>query len=206
MPDDLPKAVRAAAKGGGWSVKRDILSKRVSNYVLAVHPRRGIREIIEFRAKPIAWDHLLWSILQIDGNEKQPVSFHFSGAFTCDTPALLQEKTGPQASNKELAQQMVHLSECCLRMVSTWQGYDLLRAIEEEQPQQPCRYHVTRVLDRIWSGDRQGAYNICQAARTGGLDVRSSFSSVDKMTPLDSDGRRPSLSFFQLAELWMSRH
>lgn len=110
MTDDLPKAVRAAAKGSGWSVKRDILSKRVNDYALAVHPRRGTRGIIEFRAKPFAWDHLLWSILQIDGNQKKPVSFHFSGAFTCDTPALRQEKTRPQASHKELAQQMVHLS------------------------------------------------------------------------------------------------
>ncbi|MCQ9147738.1 hypothetical protein [Ochrobactrum sp. BTU2] len=206
MTDDLPKAVRAVAKGSGWSVKRDILSKRVNDHALAIHPRRGARGIIEFRAKPIAWDHLLWSILQIKGNEKQPISFHFIGAFTCDTPALLQETVDPQASNTELAQQMVHLSERCLQLVSTWQSYDLLVAIEEEQPQEPYRYHITRVLDQICSGNRQAAHDICEAARAGRLDIRRSFSSVDELTSLDSNGRRPSLTFFQLAKLWMSRH
>lgn len=156
-------------------MKRDILAKRVDDYALAVHLRRGALGIIEFRAKPIAWDHLLWSILQIDGNEKQPVSFHFTGAFTCDTPALRQEEIESQASNKELAQQMLHLSECCLQMASTWQGHDLLRAIEDKQPQQPYRYHVACVLERICSGNRQAAHDICEAAGSGGWILGTRF-------------------------------
>lgn len=96
MSDELFKQIRTAAKGSGWSVKRDVLIKRAGDHVLAVHPRRGRQDILEFRAKPIAWDHLLWSILQIEANMKQPTSFHFTGAFICDTPALLQEAAKPQ--------------------------------------------------------------------------------------------------------------
>ncbi|WP_157757136.1 hypothetical protein [Pannonibacter phragmitetus] len=104
MSDELFKQIRTAAKGSGWSVKRDVLVKRAGDHVLAVHPRRGSQGILEFRAKPIAWDHLLWSILQIEANMKQPSSFHFTGAFICDTPALLQEAVKPQVPPLELAQ------------------------------------------------------------------------------------------------------
>ncbi|MDO5895775.1 hypothetical protein [Agrobacterium sp. Azo12] len=77
MKDDLNSAVRAAAKGSGWSAKHDTLVKRLDGSVLAVHPRRGSKGFTEFRAKPVAWDQLLWSILQISGNDKMPASFHF---------------------------------------------------------------------------------------------------------------------------------
>ncbi|WP_374635896.1 hypothetical protein, partial [Paracoccus sp. (in: a-proteobacteria)] len=206
VTNELSKAVRAAAKGSGWSVKWDILSKRINEHALAVHPRRGIPRIVEFRAKPCAWDNLLWSILQIEGNEKKPVSFHFTGAFICDTPAIVQENIEMPVDNEKLAQQMVNLSRRCLQMASTWQGYDLDQAIAKEQPQEPYRYHTTRVLERICSGDRQAARDICAAALQGDLDLRHRFHSVDKLMPPDADGRRPFLSFFQLAQLWMSRH
>ncbi|WP_122520675.1 hypothetical protein [Pannonibacter phragmitetus] len=206
MSDELFKQIRTAAKGSGWSVKRDVLVKRAGDHVLAVHPRRGRQDILEFRAKPIAWDHLLWSILQIEANMKQPTSFHFTGAFICDTPALLQEAVKPQAPPLELAQQMLQLAERELQMAEAWQRYDLLQAIDNEQPKQPYRYHITRVVERIWSGDRQGAHEICAAAQAGALDVRHAFSAPDKLTPADVEGRRPSLSFFQLAQLWLSRN
>lgn len=108
-----------------------------------------------------------WSILQIEGNEKKPVSFHFTGAFICDTPAIVQENIEMPVDNEKLAQQMVNLSRRCLQMASTWQGYDLDQAIAKEQPQEPYRYHTTRVLERICSGDRQAARNMCGSIARG---------------------------------------
>lgn len=206
MSDLLAKAIRSAAKGSGWSVKRDVLSRRMGEYLLAVHPRRGAKGRIEFRAKPAAWDHMLWSILQIQGNERQPVSFHFAGAFICDIPALFQHDLELAASHEKIARDMVQLSERMAQMPEVWQEYDLSRAIIDERPQEPYRYHMTRVVERICYGDRQTAGEICDAALSGELDMRASFSSTDKLTQPDANGSRPSLSFFQLAQLWMSRH
>lgn len=206
VSDLLAKAIRTAAKGSGWTVKRDVLSKRMDDQLLAVHPRRGSIGRIEFRAKPAAWDHMLWSILQIEGNDLQPTSFHFTGAFTCDSPALLQQDLEPSASHEQFAREMVQLAKRIPHMVSLWQEYNLARAIADERPQEPYRYHITRVVERICCGDRQTASEICDAARQGELDLRGFFSSTDKLTPPDANGRRQSLSFFDLARLWMSRH
>lgn len=206
MSDLLSKAIRTAAKGSGWSVKWDILSRQMGESVLAVHPRRGSKGRIEFRAKPAAWDNMLWSILQIEGNETKPASFRFTGAFTCDSPALLQQDLEMTASNEEIARDMVHLCERIMHMLEVWQQYDLVRAIANERPQQPYRYHMTRVLERISREDLQTAREICDAALRGELDLRHTFSSTDKLSPTDANGCRESLSFFHLAQLWISRH
>ncbi len=206
MLDTLPAALRASAKGSGWTVKRDLLVKRVNLSVLAVSPRRGAPDMLEFRAKPIAWDDLLWSILQIDGNEKLPTSFRFIGAFTCDTPALDHMDFVRTSSPEALASQMLSLAENGSRRPDLWDGYNLDDAISAEPRHQPYRYHQTRVLDRLCAGDWQAAQTICSDALDGALDCRRTFSGVDKQVPADTAGRRPSLGFFELAEIWMSRN
>lgn len=204
--DTLSKATRTAAKGSGWSVKRDVLSRQIGKYALAVHPRRGSVECIEFRAKPIVWDQTLWSILQIEGNEKQPVSFHFLGAFTCDCPALIQETLVRSETPEETAEKMTLLASRALAKGEIWQNFNLLHAAGCEQPQAAYRYHMTHVIERIESGDRRSAQLVCELALSGELDLRSTFSSIDNLSAPDADGRRESRSFFELAQLWMNRN
>ncbi|WP_313617096.1 hypothetical protein [Agrobacterium sp.] len=206
MRDSLYPAVRAVAKGSGWSVKRDTLVKRLDGSALAVHPRHGSKGIIEFRAKPVAWDQLLWSILQIRGNEKQPASFHFWGVFTCDTPALAQMAVAETDENSAIAEKMRTLAIRCESESSLWNGYDLDKAIKAETPDEPYRYHMTRVVERICKGDRTTAGIICQQANAGQLDIRRTFSATDNERPPDARGGRPSMTFFELAQVWMSRN
>ncbi|WP_298938396.1 hypothetical protein [uncultured Ruegeria sp.] len=205
MGDALSNALRKAAKGSGWSIKQDMLSKQNEGYAFSVHPRRGALGCIEFRAKPIVWDTTLWSILQIEGNEAKPVSFRFSGAFTCDCPALIQEAVDDLKTNPETAEKMVELSSRALEKRNIWQGYDLSKAAEREQPQQLYRYHITHVVDQICRGDHQSAQQICTAALNGDLDLRHTLYSTDKLAPTRPDGSRESRSFFKLAQLWMDR-
>ncbi|MEP4194587.1 MAG: hypothetical protein ABJL99_03025 [Aliishimia sp.] len=206
MAAALSKALRIAAKGSGWSVKRDLLSKRQGEYVLAVHPHRGFNDCIEFRAKPIVWDRTLWSILQIEGNEAKPASFNLTGAFICDCPALVQENLADDSdTDARTIEHMVELSRRVLEIPEVWQDYDLTQASEQEQPQQLYRYHMTHVVDRICRDDYEGAANICVSALNGDLDLHQTFSSTDKLTSSGPDGRRDSQSFFDLAQLWMSR-
>ena len=134
------------------------------------------------------------------------MSFRFTGAFTCDSPALLQHDLELTASHEEIARDMIQLSERIAQMPEVWQGYDLARAIADERPQAPYRYHMTRVVERLCRGDRQTAREICEAAFRGELDLRHIFSSTDKLSPTDANGCRQSLSFFHLAQLWISRH
>ncbi|MDO5658474.1 MAG: hypothetical protein Q4G36_09160 [Paracoccus sp. (in: a-proteobacteria)] len=206
MSNEFSKTLRTAAKGSGWSVKQDTLSRRIGAYALDIHPRRGSVGCIEFRAKPAEWDYLLWSILHIKGNEKAPVSFHFWGAFTCDTPALIQQDIAADETDERKADQMVRLAAHVAQRADIWEGYDLGRAISNETPQQAYRYHMTRVVERICHNDRETAHEICDAALKGELDLRGFFSSTDDLAPLDDTGHRPFLSFFQLAQIWISRN
>lgn len=206
MLDKLPAALRTSAKGSGWTVKRDLLVKRVNLTVLAVSPRRGAPDVFEFRAKPIAWDDLLWSILQIDGNEKLPASSRFTGTFTCDTPALDHMDFVRTSSPEALASQMLAFAQSCSHRSDLWDGYNLDDAISAEPRHEPYRYHQTRVLDRISAGDREAARTICHDALTGALDCRMTFSAVDRQATSDALGSRPSLGFFELAKIWMSRN
>lgn len=206
MTDFLHATVKAVAKGSGWSAKRDILVKDVDDWALAVHPRRGAAGVIEFRAKPRAWDRLLWSILQIDGNDAMPVSFHFTGAFTLDTPALLQEDVADHRTPAAVAQQIAGLARRGLDASDLWRDHDLDLAIAQEEPQQPWRYHMTRVVRYISAGNRNAAVALCRAAMREELDVRRRFQSPDMLADPGPDGRWRVLDFFQLAELWMQRN
>ncbi|MEB2846909.1 hypothetical protein [Endobacterium cereale] len=206
MRDKLSSALRASAKGSGWTARRDLLTRRVDNSVLAIHPRRGAPDIFEFRAKPLAWDDLLWSTLQIDGNEKLPASFRFTGAFTCDTPALDHMDFVRTSSPEALASQMLSFARNCHGKPALWKDYDLNDVIAAEPRHEPYRYHQTCVLDRICAGDRQAAQMICSDVLAGALDCRITLSAIDKQMPLDATGRRPSLNFFELAKIWLSRN
>lgn len=206
MANEFHTALRASAKGSGWSVKRDILTLQLDGHVAAVHPRRGPPKVVELHAKPMVWDHLLWSILQISGNEQLPKSFHFIGAFTCDTPALATEEIDHLSSPSAMAEQLIAFAKRYREKPAIWAGYDLAKAIKDATPQEAYRFHMTRVVERIDAGDRASAAAICEEAEAGKMDIRRSFSSTDKQTPPDVEGRRPSLSFFELAQVWMRRN
>jgi hypothetical protein len=105
-----------------------------------------------------------------------------------------------------VAIKMLELAARCQGQTGLWSGYSLNDAIAAEAPNQPYRYHMTQVIERIAAGDRQSANFICQQASSGALDIRKSFSSTDNETPLDATGGRPSKTFFELAQLWMNRH
>jgi hypothetical protein len=144
---------------------------QLDGYVAAVHPRRGPPKVIELHAKPIAWDHLLWSILQISGNEQLPKSFHFIGAFTCDTPALATEEVDHLSPPSEMAGQLIDFAKRYSDKPVIWAGYDLAKAIKDAMPQEAYRFHMTQVVERIHSGDRVSAAVICEEAEAGKIDI-----------------------------------
>lgn len=201
----LNGSLKILAKGTDWTVKRDILIRAMADHVLAVHPRRGTTGVLEFRAKPIAWDNLLWSIMQIEGNETLPPSFRFVGSFICDVPALIQQDMAPAAEPQAIADQMMTLAAHAISDEKLWTNFDLEEAISNERPSQPYRYHMTRVLERITAGDHRTARDICTNVIRKGADLRNVLYSTDRQLPADKQGRRPSLSFFELAILWLDR-
>lgn len=209
MPETLGEALRLVARKSGWAVKRDILVRAEGGITLAVHPIRGeAGRRIGFFAKPEIWDRTLWSILQIRGNEGLPVSFRYTGTFTCEAPPLRVEAVDQPPAAAAQAAQMLALARQCHAERALWDGYDLDAAIAGETPPRAYAYHITRVIARICVGDRDGARAICTAAMAGTLDVRRRFQSADEQgwTGAVAPGRVRSLDFFELAPLWMERN
>lgn len=209
MAEALGTALRQVARRSGWAVKRDMLSRADGDINLAVHPVRGEGDRqIGFYAKPEAWDRVLWGILQIRGNAAMPVSFRFTGSFTCAVPPLVIETTDPLATPTEKAAQILALARRCHANLSLWTSPDLASAIAAETPSRAYAYHMTRVVERICAGDRHSAREICKAAMAGVLDVRHRFQSADEegWAGAVAPGRWRSLDFFDLAPLWMDRN
>lgn len=188
-------SLRQAAKGSGWSVKKDTLAHKVNNWVLFTRPSRLNTDSIEFHAKPIIWDQLLWSILQIEGNNTKPASFHYWGAFVCPTPALVQCKINNNSNIENCAKQFVEFAIHSQAEDSLWKNYDLNSAIENETPNITYRYHMTRVIERIVANDRPAAVQICKDAKAGLLDLHSVYYGTDLLSPASYKPTKAGLSF-----------
>ncbi|MEM7719905.1 MAG: hypothetical protein AAF222_11950 [Pseudomonadota bacterium] len=92
----LTSEIKSVVKGSGWTGKLA--------YQLAYRNNNGMFAAVEYsqrdpdlnsglkfqcRVKPMDIDPLLWQILHIDGNERQPLSFRSVGAFTA-TPLQVE--------------------------------------------------------------------------------------------------------------------
>ena len=121
-------------------------------------------------------------------------------------PALATEEIDLLSTPPEMAGQLIDFAKRYGEKPEKWLGYDLAKAIKDATPQEAYRFHMTRVVERIDAGDRVSAAVICEEAQAGKMDIRRSFSSTDKHAPPDAKGRRPSLSFFELAQVLMRRN
>jgi hypothetical protein len=89
----LPNAVKAVAKKSGWRTAQGVLFREVEGWFIEVHAVPWIAEAktpAELHCKPMGLDPLFWSIVGLDENINQPLSFRAFGAFTCRTPAIRQ--------------------------------------------------------------------------------------------------------------------
>ncbi len=132
--DPFAKALRKLIKGTGGTSKQDTLVCHVGAHVLGVHPSRLVTGAVAFHAKPVAWDHLMWSILQINGNEALPITFHYTGAFVCATPALDRQTLRREPLEPEDAARMIAFGDRCRANRPLWQDHDLEAVIASQDP------------------------------------------------------------------------
>ena len=103
---NLPKAVRAAAKGSGWRSSQGTLFQDMEGWFIEV---RAIPYVIEVRTpahlhvKPMGLDALFWKICGMEENANLPLSFRAFGAFTCRTPAFREVDISEEGSVDQMA-------------------------------------------------------------------------------------------------------
>lgn len=207
----LKNCIRAAAKGSVWKAKGGVLVCRQGDWVLSVNiamigwiARPGE---FEFRAKPIYWDTLLWSILQILENEKQPITFHYWGTFTCQTPPLAEKFPFFCRTDEAKASALLKFAEKHRVSDRLWKdiSFDEMLKISPDRRRRPYINQTTAIVALIASGDVDAAKRRCRQGIRGELADRVTIMSEDKLARPDANGHRKSLTFYQLALLWLER-
>jgi|GEM_PF-1542229 len=200
------RSLQSAAKGTPWTAKQGVISSSLNGWIFSVDFHQ--KKILRFFAKPVAWDHMLWDILQIEGNQKKPVTFHYWGTFTCKTPAICELCVDEEGlSTDDLAQAIISFADQgkddrdWQKGLSFEQMHDLASSDMLRQD-----YTMTQVISLISNQRYEDAKTLCQQAVRGEIPIRHVFSSFDKNEVPDRQGRRPSRSFFELAEIYLEKN
>lgn len=100
---EMQGQLKTAAKGSGWRQSKGVVYRQCGEWFIAGHwrnvgadPGQGL--CIESMAKPMAIDPMLWDVMELRENNKQPLSFRYWGAFICGNPVLKSktiDQTGP---------------------------------------------------------------------------------------------------------------
>jgi len=94
---ELRKAFKAAlkrqAKGTSWSSVQGALFRSFHGWFLSAPAgvwlgRRTTR--IELHSKPMTIDPVFWEVVQAEDNAELPLSFRYTGAWSCQTPSLVE--------------------------------------------------------------------------------------------------------------------
>lgn len=197
------KSLQSAAKGTAWPAKQGVISSRSDGWSFSAEVYSG--RLFRFFAKPVAWDYLLWDVLQIEGNQKKPATFHYWGAFTCNTPPICERDAEVgQLSTDDLAQTLIDFAD------QSKNDHDWVKGMSFEQMRDLATsealrqdYTMTRVISLLSDQQYDAAKALCRQAISGEIPIRHIFSSFDKNGLTDSEGRRPSRSFFELVEIYL---
>ena len=205
------KLLRSAAKGTPWRAKQGAISNKSKGWVYTADIScRGDmchhEHLFRFFAKPVAWDYILWDILQIEGNDKQPVTFHYWGWFTCKMPPICELSADLEmlSTDDDLAKALIDFAQQNKKDLDQTQGLsfdqmcNLASAHELRQD-----YTMTQVIALISNQQYKDAIKLCQNALQGKIRIGYEFSSLDRNEMPDQQGRRQSRSFFELAQTYL---
>jgi len=196
-------SLRSATKGTPWLAKQGVISGSSDGWVFSADLQH--ERLFRFFAKPVAWDYMLWDILQIPENKKKPITFHYWGAFTCKTPAIHELVVNAEHfSADDLAQAFIYFAD------QSKNSHDWRSGLSFEQILNLASatmlkedYTITKAISLISNQQNRDAKTLCQHAISGKIQTRYVLSSFDKNEVPDDQGRRPSRSFFELAEIYL---
>lgn len=180
------KALAAAAKDSGWKKSGPYLFRVRDEYFLCStlrvhvndHVSRGLLE-----AKPMGIDPILWDILEMTGNNRQPLSLRANGAFTCTALPICEGNLEKKGDTPE------QVAASFLRFCDTQAGLFLKETKRrpftqcvEKHPNQVERgaYAITLVTSLILDGDLDRARTVAGDYAAGRRNSVSSISVEGK--------------------------
>ena len=191
------------AAGSDWTARYQHVAQQIGDWVVAAGPDIGQPGRIGFYAKPAVWDTILRSVMQITDIVPTDPAFHFTRSFTCPVPVLRSVEIDPGLTDADAAAALIRFAETCAARREIW----AYTSFDATLPQDVSNgeYLMTQVIDRLHRRQWTAAREICRGVVSGQTYAGYVLASVDRQAAPDDENRRPSLSFFHLALLWMDR-
>lgn len=190
------RALRPLVRGTAWGKRDNFVFRELEDtfFVAGLSvSRHGDKVAWRLGAKPMAVDPVFWSIMGMEENREQPLSFRGNGAFVCsEVPIATAESLATSLPPDDMARAFlswVDDSAGAFAGRSEQQTFSELVKSHESHRQHGA-FAATLISALIAEGDQKEA-----------LRVATDFASGARSTSFvqASDGK----SFFELAESWL---
>lgn len=195
------KTLRDLARGTGFKVFQRALIWQDGDMVaeLRLHGLDQMR----YSAKPVAWDDILWDILNMRDQVGRSITRHWK-QFATPVPTL-DARPVPSADLSAIAAALLNHAQALEKIgfanaPRIFPELFAARAFDEKA----WHFVLTEVVCLIAQGRDDDARALCEAVIAGRRDSRFTIRVPD-MELAGSDGPAPHRSFFELALRWLDR-
>lgn len=200
---DFSAALKTTAKRTGWRFTRGTIFKQESDWYLSNLPSLAYQRgaIVRMSIKPMALDPLFWSIVGLEENNRLPLSFRATGAWTLRPPPT-QEYVGPGETDPELLATLViqRSEEWCAKKLPTTSFRSTLLDLGP-QDQLRGQYRTIAICLAILMDDFETAARLSRCADINANIFSKESGGFFTTTP---DGR--TLTFLEQAHEWLINH
>lgn len=199
---DFRIAFKRAARSAGWSFADGTAFRQSGDWYVSLYPSllwdRGA--LARLTIKPMGLDPVFWEIAGLGENEKQPLSFRSTGAWTLQPPSIDEHVGLDTADVEPLASRVLdwgHRQETeRLREISI---ASMLEALPSEQ-NLGGHLRAMAICLHILLGDLAGARHLCGVARP---DLLPGLREDGGFIMVHPDGS--AATFTDLARDWTAR-
>jgi hypothetical protein len=195
----LNKAVEAElkklAKGSGWRVCQGVLFREFKGWFISASPAVWLnkrKSTVRLNCKPMTLDPVFWEIVETESNVSMPLSFRYFGAWTCNTPGIVEHELREEGA-AAIAIEAITWLDAQLVQFESWSLDSFLQRLRQQS--QGDSYFATVVTTLFLTGDFDTGATLCtdaiQRGASGGFSIISPSG--------------PSRHFPQLALAWLER-
>jgi hypothetical protein len=169
---EILRALTERAKGAGWRKLSNSVFRELDSMFIAADLNVWLnadKTVWQLQAKPMAVDPVFWSIMDMEENEKEPLSLRASGAFVCDSVPISESvvrssSLGPLEMAKAF---LAWVDRQASRFVNDSRGpfSDLVKAHENYRAR--GAYAATLISSLIVEGSPKEAADTAEEFRSG---------------------------------------
>jgi hypothetical protein len=190
-------AIKKQLKGSAWRTSQGVLFRDLDGWFISAPAAVWVlrkKSTISLMCKPMRLDPIFWEIVGAESNSEMPLSFRYSGSWTCKTPPLVEHEIDEgSADPASIAAEAIAWLDGQMGQFKSWSPEHFLSLLRQHP--RTDSYLATVVTTMFLLGEYVPAELLCRDAikrcDSGGFSV----------------GRKtgPDQSFPELALNWLDR-